>query len=98
VKGTAIITVLPALWRGKLELSPSLESESSSLDNSSRMVCSDGDPLWDMLLTTASEVPPLQCWVQVVRVVDDELEEDGLVFGELDAEQEDVTGGDGGFT
>jgi hypothetical protein len=31
-------------------------------------------------------------------VVDDELEEDGLVFGELDAEQEDVTGGDGGFT
>jgi hypothetical protein len=34
-------------------------------------------------------------------VVSDEFEvfkEDGLVLGELNAEQEDVTGGDSGFT
>jgi hypothetical protein len=34
-------------------------------------------------------------------VVNDELEvfeEDGLILGELDTEQEDVTGGDSGFT
>jgi hypothetical protein len=56
--GTADITVLHALKRGELELSPSLKTESSSLGNSSRMACSDGDPLWAMLLPTASGSPP----------------------------------------
>jgi hypothetical protein len=43
--GMAKVTTLHALETGKLELSPSLEAESSSLGDSSRMVCSDGDPL-----------------------------------------------------
>jgi hypothetical protein len=44
--GTADITMLHALRRGEPELSPSLEAESSSLDDSSRMACSNGDSLW----------------------------------------------------
>jgi hypothetical protein len=43
--GMAKVTTLHALETGKLELSPSLEAESSSLGDSSRMVCGDGDPL-----------------------------------------------------
>jgi hypothetical protein len=38
---------------------------------------------------------------QVVGLIDDELkvfEADGLALGELDTEQVDVIGGDGGFT
>jgi hypothetical protein len=42
-EGVAGITALHALGRGELELSPSLESESSSLVDSSRIACSDGD-------------------------------------------------------
>jgi hypothetical protein len=41
-------TTLHSRGIGKLELSPSLEVKSSSLGNSSRMACSDGDPLWAM--------------------------------------------------
>jgi hypothetical protein len=43
--GIVDITVLHVLRRGEPELSPSLETESSSLGDSSRMACSDGDPL-----------------------------------------------------
>jgi hypothetical protein len=39
------ITALQALGTGKLELSPSLKVELSSLGDSSRMACSDSDPL-----------------------------------------------------
>jgi hypothetical protein len=41
--GMAEITALHALGTGKLELSPSLETESSSLGDSSRIACSDSD-------------------------------------------------------
>jgi hypothetical protein len=64
------------------------------------MACSDGDPLWDMPQTTVLESPPLRCQVQVIRVVSDELEVikvDGLILGDVDTEQEDVIGDDGGF-
>jgi hypothetical protein len=53
--GIAYITTLHALGTGKLELSPTLEAESSSLSDSSRMACIDGDQLWAMPLTTALE-------------------------------------------
>jgi hypothetical protein len=43
--GVADITMLHALGRGEPELSPSLETESSSLGDSSRMACSNGEPL-----------------------------------------------------
>jgi hypothetical protein len=56
--GIADITMLHALRRGERELSPSLEAESSSLGDSSRMACSDGDPLWAMPPTIALESPP----------------------------------------
>jgi hypothetical protein len=46
--GVEAIIMLHALTRGELELSPSLEAKSSSLSDSSRMACSDGDPLWVM--------------------------------------------------
>jgi hypothetical protein len=53
------VTVLHTLGRGELELSPSLEAESSSLGDSLRMACRlNGDPLRVMLLTTAPESPP----------------------------------------
>jgi hypothetical protein len=55
----ADITVLHTLDRGEPELSPSLETESSSLGDSSRMACNNGDPLWVMPLNTASESAPL---------------------------------------
>jgi hypothetical protein len=42
--GTTEVTTLQPQEMGKLELPPSLEVESSSLVNSLRMVCSDGDP------------------------------------------------------
>jgi hypothetical protein len=79
----------------------SLESELSLLGDSSRMVCSDGDPLWDMPMTMASESPPLRCGVEVVGVVIDELEvfeACGLILGDVDTEQEDIVGSDGGYT
>jgi hypothetical protein len=48
--------MLHAIGMGKLELSPSLEAKSSSLGNSSRMACSDGDPLQVMPSTMALEL------------------------------------------
>jgi hypothetical protein len=57
--GMTDITVLHALGRGKPELSPSLEAESSSLGNSSRMACSDSDPLWAMPSAIAPELARL---------------------------------------
>jgi hypothetical protein len=57
--GTTNITALHALSIGKLELSPSLEDQSSSLGNSTRMACSAGDPLWAIPPTTAAESHPL---------------------------------------
>jgi hypothetical protein len=56
--GTAYVTVLHALGRGEPELSPSFEAELSSLGDSLRMACSDGDLMWVMPLTTTSESPP----------------------------------------
>jgi hypothetical protein len=56
--GTTDVTVLHAVGRGETKISPSLESESSSLGDSSGMACSDGDPLWVMPPTTAPELPP----------------------------------------
>jgi hypothetical protein len=53
--GMVEITMLHALGRGEPELSASLEAKSSSLGNSSRMACSDGDPMWVVSLTTALE-------------------------------------------
>jgi hypothetical protein len=43
--GTTEITTLHTIGTGKPELYPSLEAESSLLGDSSRMACSDGDPL-----------------------------------------------------
>jgi hypothetical protein len=50
--------MLHILRRGELELSPSLESKLSSLDNSSRMACSNGDPLQVMPPNPVPELPP----------------------------------------
>jgi hypothetical protein len=55
--GMVHITALHALGRGELELLPSLETESSSLGDSSMILCSNGDPLWAMPLTAALESP-----------------------------------------
>jgi hypothetical protein len=57
--GMAEVTTLHALETGKPELSPSFKAESSSLGNSSRMACNNGDPLRAMPLTTAPESSPL---------------------------------------
>jgi hypothetical protein len=54
--GATEVTMLHAIGMGKLELSPSLEAKSSSLGNSSRMACSDGDPLQVMPSTMALEL------------------------------------------
>jgi hypothetical protein len=43
--GMTEVTALHSRGIGKPELSPSLEAELSSLGNSSRMACSDGDSL-----------------------------------------------------
>jgi hypothetical protein len=53
--GMVDITTFHGLWRGDLELSPSLETESSSLRYFTRMACNDGDPLLTMPLTTVPE-------------------------------------------
>jgi hypothetical protein len=53
--GVLDITVLHALRRGELELSPSLKTESSSLGDSSRMAYNDSDPLRVMPLITVSK-------------------------------------------
>jgi hypothetical protein len=56
--GMAYIIVLHALRRGESKLSPSLEIESSSLGDSSRMPSTDGDPLQVMPPSAALELPP----------------------------------------
>jgi hypothetical protein len=56
--GMVNVTMLHALRRGEPEHSPSLETESSSLGDSSRMAFSDGNPLRVMPHTTAPESPP----------------------------------------
>jgi hypothetical protein len=58
VMGTMNITVLHALGRGEPELPPSLEAKSSTLGNSSRMACSDDDPLHVIPSITALESLP----------------------------------------
>jgi hypothetical protein len=56
--GMAEVTTLHTLGTGKSELSPSLMAESSTLGDSSRMACSDGDPLHIVPLTTVVESSP----------------------------------------
>jgi hypothetical protein len=56
--GIAGMTMLQSRGMGKLELPPSLEVESSSLADSSRMACSDGDPLRTMPRNTAPKSFP----------------------------------------
>jgi hypothetical protein len=46
--GVTEVTTLHAVGIAELVLSPSLEVESSPLGDSSRIACSDGDPLRDM--------------------------------------------------
>jgi hypothetical protein len=57
--GMVEVTMLNSRGIGKLELFPSLEVESTSLADSSRMACSDGDPLWAMPTNRAPESFPL---------------------------------------
>jgi hypothetical protein len=59
VMGVADITVLHALRRVDLGLSPSLETESSTLGDSSGMACSNGDPLCVLPLNTVPKSAPL---------------------------------------
>jgi hypothetical protein len=56
--GMTEVTMLHSRGIGKLELSPSLEAETSSLGDSSRMSCSDGNLLWTMPTNTAPESFP----------------------------------------
>jgi hypothetical protein len=56
--GVTSIIVWHALRRRELKLSPSFKSESPSLGDSSRMACSDGDPLRVMPLNKAPEPTP----------------------------------------
>jgi hypothetical protein len=58
VTGVADTTALHALRRGEPEPSPSLETESSSLGDSSRMAYNDGDPVRVMPLNTTLESGP----------------------------------------
>jgi hypothetical protein len=53
--GMVEVTIMHSQSTGKLELSPSLEAELSLLTNSSRMACSDGDPLWTIPMKIAPE-------------------------------------------
>jgi hypothetical protein len=73
--GVTGIIVLHTLRRGEPELSPSLEDESSSLGDSSRMACNDIDSLRDMPSNTASESAPLWRPTQVVGAVGQRLEQ-----------------------
>jgi hypothetical protein len=57
-EGVKGIIVLHTLKRGEAELAPSLEAKSSSLGDSSRMVCSDGDSLWVMPWNASPELAP----------------------------------------
>jgi hypothetical protein len=57
-EGVTGIIVLYTLKRGEPKLSPSLKAESSSLGDSSRMACSDGDSLWAMPPNATPELAP----------------------------------------
>jgi hypothetical protein len=97
--GVVEVTTLHVVAVGEPELSPSLEVESSSLGDSSRIGCSDGNLLWAIPLTIG--VVPLGQQTQVIEVVGNELkvlEADVLVSGELDAKQGDAASGGGRFT
>jgi hypothetical protein len=100
--GTTDATVWDALGRGKLELSHLLEIESSSLGDSSRMVCSDSDPLWAMPPTIAPDSPMFGDGLKLSEqsaMNSRSLEWMAGVLCELDAEQKmSVTGGDSGYT
>jgi hypothetical protein len=102
VMGVADITVLHALRRGELDLSPSLEIKLSSFGDSSRMECSDGDPFWVMPLNTALELPPSGDKLKVLeRSVMNSRSPEWMVdvLGELDAKQKMcVAGGNDGLT
>jgi hypothetical protein len=72
------IIVLHALRRGEPELSPALEVESSSLGDSSRMVCSDGDPLQVMPGTQRQSWPPSSDQSSLSKRLADDLREVGV--------------------
>jgi hypothetical protein len=74
VRGIAGIIVLHTLRRGELELSSSLETKSSSLGNSSRMACSDGDPLRVMPPNPVPKFTAFEWPIQVVEAVGLRLE------------------------
>jgi hypothetical protein len=57
--GMAEATTLHSQEIGKLELPPSLEAKSSSLGDSSKMACSDGNPLRAMPTNMVLESLPL---------------------------------------
>jgi hypothetical protein len=59
VMGMAGVTMLQPREMGKSELSPSLEVELSSPVDSSRMACSDGEPLRATTMNTEHESFPL---------------------------------------
>jgi hypothetical protein len=74
VRGVTGIIVLNTLRRGELELSPSLEDKPSSLGDSSRMACNDGDLLRVMPPNPASKLA-LSGWpILVVEEVHQHLE------------------------
>jgi hypothetical protein len=97
--GVADTTVLHALGRGEPELSPSLKTLSSSVGDSSRMACSNDNPLWVMPLNIAPESPPSGDRLKVSKqsvINSRSLEWMVNILGELDAEQK--TSVAGGFT
>jgi hypothetical protein len=92
--GQADITVLHSLRRGELELSPSLEAESSLLGDNSKMACSEGDPLRVMPLTTAPELPPSSDGIMLLERLAMNSRSSkwrASVLSELDAEQKWVS-------
>jgi hypothetical protein len=92
VRGVTSIIMLHTLRRGEMELSPSLEFESYSLDDSSRMAC--------RMVTCYVSCPQTQCrsWPPFgdrPRM----LKRLAGILRELDVEQKMcVAGSDGGFT
>jgi hypothetical protein len=56
--GMVEVTPLHSRGIGKLELSPPLEVESSSLGDSLRMACTDSDPLFAMHMNTTTKSFP----------------------------------------
>jgi hypothetical protein len=74
LRGVMGIIMLHTLRRGEPVLSPSLEAESSSLGDSLRMACNDGDLLWVMPLNPASKLAPSRWLIQVVKEVGRRLE------------------------